>query len=530
MVAALLAVSCNKEDKLRFEELQKELTDLENGQLPGVSDPVDPAAVPEDEAYAFTLESGRHGVDAAGSVSVGYSLPVASTIEVFVKDGWSAVVNAADDKSGTVTVTAPDPAVPTEVVVKASTADGRSTAAVLPFMVRDPYTDATRTDIPAMAYYALPTYLATDYHFQKLAECGMNMLSIEYADNWQEQLRLCEKYGLKGVLFVNGPAGAYYSSHGTDLTIDGVINEAKNYPALVAYQIYDEPSTINIGQIVFEKDRIELNDPDHPVYVNLHQGGASVHSLGVEDYADYVETFVTECNLKFITFDQYPVFLYGLDPSWNRALWAVHNSSKKHNIPFWAFTLCCREWEREDPTLENIRLQCNVNLAFGAQVNQFFVYRSTSGTDYAPLQTWEYAADGVTKVGVIKYTGAYDACQAYCREMHNRGFVFANSSVTKIRNTEVFSAWTENLSTCDLPPQISSLSTAKEALVSFVENNGNKYIAIVNKLWHETQSISFELNDMIYLIDHDGVFHEYQPGAYSNIPLEPGDMIVLKYE
>ena len=528
--AMILVAACNKEEKLKVEELQQELMQLQNSTLPGVSDPVDPAAQSKD-AYGFTFDAVRYGVDAAGSVAVGYSLPVASTIEVFTRDGWSAVVNAADDKSGTITVTAPDPASPSEVVVKATTADGRTTAASLPVMVRDPYTDATRTDVAALAYNALYTSIATDYHFQKLVECGMNMLSIEYSDNWQEQLVFCEKYGLKGVLFVNGPAGAYYKSHGTDLTIDGVINTAKNYPALAAYQIFDEPSTINISQINFEKDRIEMNDPDHPVYVNLHQGGASVNSLGVESYAEYVETFVTECNLKFITFDQYPVFEYGIDPSWNRALWAVHNASKKYNIPFWAFTLCCREWEREDPSLENIRLQCNTNLAFGAQVNQFFVYRSTSGTEYAPLQTWVYAPNRIDKIGVPPfYTAAYDDCQAYCREMHSRGYVFSDCNVTKICNTQVFSPWSDNLGTADLPPQIKSLSTAGEALVSFIENKGNEYIVIVNKLWKSAQSISFELDDMIYLIDHDGVFHEYQPGSYNNIPLEPGDMIVLKYE
>ena len=314
--AMILVEACDKEEKLKVEELQQELTQLQNNNVPGVSDPVDPADAPDEEAYAFSFDAGRYGIDAAGSVDIGYSLPEASTVEVFAKDGWSAVVNSADGKSGIITVTAPDPASPSEIVVKATASDGRTTAASLPVMVRDPYTDATRTDVAALAYYALPTSLATDYHFKMMAECGMNMLTIEQSDNWREQLDLAHKYGMKGVLFVNGAAGDYYHSHGENYApLDAMINEAKTCPGLAAYQIFDEPSTINIGQINFEKDRIEMLDPDHPVYVNLHPASASRYSLGVEDYAEYVETFVTECNLKFITFDQYPVFDYGIDNS-----------------------------------------------------------------------------------------------------------------------------------------------------------------------------------------------------------------------
>ncbi len=531
VIAAFLAVCCSKEEKQELDQKQQELFDLKNVQVPDVPDP-QIVEVQADADYGFSFDAERYGVDAGSSVSVGYSLPEASTLEVIVKDGWSAVVNSSDEKSGTIVVTAPDPASPSEIVVKATTADGLNTAAVLPIVVRDPYTDATRTDIAALAYNALYRDIATDYHFQMMAECGMNMLSIEYADNWREQLSLCEKHGLKGVLFVNGPAGQYYISHGEDLTIDAVINEAKTYPALAAYQIFDEPKLAQIGQIVFEKNRIEELDPDHPVYVNLHPGSASEGSLGVDDYFEYVEEMVTRCNLKFITFDQYPVFVYGIDAAWHKSLVAVRTSALKHNIPFWAFTLCCREWEREDPTLENIRLQCNTNLIFGAQVNQFFVYRSTSGTEYAPLQTWEWIDKENDKkrfysASEVRYTAAYDDCKAYCREMHNRGFVFSGCNVKKVCNTNIFNNWVENLNPSDLPDCIKKLSTGDEALVSFIENKGNEYIAVVNSLWRKSQTVSLELNDMVYMIDHDGVFTELDRGKH-DVVLEGGDMMVLK--
>ena len=178
---------------------------------------------------------------------------------------------------------------------------------------------------------------------------------------------------------------------------------------------------------------------------------------------------------------------------------------------------CCREWYREDPTLENIRLQCNVNLAYGAQVNQFFVYRATSGTNFAPLMN-----DG-------SYTAAYDYCKSYCREMHNRGFVFAGCNMKQLRSKNGFGTYLYNLSTADLPAQIKDMEIAGEAIVSFVENRGNEYLVVVKGSWQKHCIIDAEFNSVVYSIDHDGLFTEHQSGSKASIDLEGGDMMVFKY-
>ena len=509
-----LLFSCNKEDQLRLEQMQKDYDAL-SGKSVDV-DPASEAVVPQEETFAFSFDKARYGVDAGSSVVVGYSLSRAAKVEVSATEGWGATVSSSDGQTGEITVTAPDPASPCDIVVTATAQDGRQIATILPIIVREPYTDATRTDVAALAYYGFHNGIATDYHFQMLHDGGFNMITIESVDDWKKQLDLCQAHGVKGVLFVNGPAGDYYRD-GTSTKLRDIVNVAKDHPALVAYQIFDEPSVANIPQIKYEKDAIEAMDPNHPVYVNLHPGHAAnpVSLYGTETYAEYVERIVTECNLKFITFDQYPVYQGFIDRSWYMTLCNIRESALRHNIPFWAFTLCCREWGREDPTLENIRLQCNTNLAFGAQVNQFFVYRATSGTNFAPIMS-----DGT-------YTAAYEYCKAYNQEMHNRGYVFAGCNVKALRNTYVVENWLERLSLNDLPPQIKSLYTTREALISFIENKGNEYIAIVNSIWNMSQVVKVELEDMVYAIDHDGVFTELQPGL-AEFQLEGGDMIVLK--
>ena len=527
LAAAIIAVSCQTEEKQRLEQLQQELSGLEQQPAPSVPPEVD-ATVPDATAFTFSFDKQRYGVDAGGSATIEYTLSEAADIDVVVKDGWNAIVDGSGKAEGSITVAAPDPAVASEIVVTATTADGRQTASILPVMIRDPYTDATRTDIAAMAYYCFPQRLVDmDYHFEMLKKCGMNMLSVEWVDNWQEQLDLAQKYGLKVVLFVNEPGGKYYEDRSSTL-LEETIAVAKNHPALAAYQIFDEPHLMYLDQLRTVKRIIEELDPnpEHPVYLNIGPSNASEATYGTRLFEDYVEILISECDLKFISFDQYPVYIGMIDPTWIRTLDIIYKACKRHDIPFWAFTLCCREWYREDPTLENIRLQCNTNLAYGAQVNQFFVYRNTSGTSYAPLvATWD------NSVGIFKgeYTTAYDDCRTYCTEMHNRGYVFSGSNVTKIRQCGVPDLYNMSISTNDLPPQIKSIDTGRDALISFVENKGNKYMVVVNSLWESSQEVQIELNDMVYMIDHDGRFTELQPGR-SGFTVEGGDMLVFKYE
>ena len=110
-----LASSCNKEEKIKVEQLQQEMENLQQQSLPGVPSLTE-VAQPEDSEFAITFDKAGYGVDAAGSVSIAYSLPEAATVEVLARDGWNATVNATGAEEGVIIVTAPDPASPTDIV------------------------------------------------------------------------------------------------------------------------------------------------------------------------------------------------------------------------------------------------------------------------------------------------------------------------------------------------------------------------------------------------------------------------------
>lgn len=473
-----------------------------------------PSDVPSTD-FSFSFDKARYGVDAGGSVTVAYTLPRAAEVSVSAVDGWSASVVSSGESSGEVILTAPDPASPANLVISAVDAEGNVTAAPLPVMVRDPYTAATRTSVGSMAYFSLNESMANDYHYGKMADAGINMMSVEGDDNYDEHFRLAQKYGIKVVFFINMYTGRYYRDPDNYTGLDDIINKVKDYPALCAYQIEDEPSTDDIEQLAVIRKHVNELDPVHPVYLNLNSATASRYTLGVNEYEDYVESYVSGCGLELITFDQYPVYQGYIDHSWIKSLAIVRSTARRHGIPFWAFAQSCRLGKREDPTLATLRLQCNTNLAFGAQVNQYFVWRATSGTNYAPVM-----GDG-------SYTGAYDVCRDYNREMHSRGFVFAGCSVPYVAFTNVIQDYVDSFDKSTLPEQISNLETSGEAIVSYVENCGNRYVVVQNFSWQTGQTLTIEVEDMVYGIDREGVFTEYAPGTY-DITIDEGDMAVFK--
>ena len=385
-----------------------------------------------------------------------------------------------------------------------------------------PYSEATRTDIPALAYYALNPNTGTDANFKKMAQAGINMVTVEQYNDWPQQLDLAAKYGLKALLFVNGAAGDYYRDPSSK-ALDNIINQSKDYPALFGYQIFDEPKLTDIEQIIFEKTRIEELAPGKPVYVNLHPSSASANALGTASYKEYVNMIVGGCSLEMVSYDEYPVYPYGISKSWYKSLSVILDYSKRRGLPFWGFLASCwinletQTAPREKPTMENMRLQGNTILAYGAQVIQCFTWQSYSGTSYAPIM----------RSG--EYTQAYDDLKAYLEQMHARAWVFSGSRVDKVRSigNMFLLPWTDELGAEDLPEQISGIKAESEAIVSFIENSGNAYVVIVNQDWRSKLQLDIDFTQMVYSIDSGGNFSGQDPGMH-RFTVDEGDMLVIK--
>ena len=518
---AALAASCNKGDGERLAQLQDELSALEQAELPDVPSAPDVEVLPDGE-FAISFDKQGYGIDAGESVTIRYSLPDAATVEVSARDGWSAAVSATSPDEGTIVVTAPDPASPTEIVVTAIGEGGRQIASILPLMVRDPYSASTRTYVNALGYYNLKPQWATADNFRKLAEAGLKSVTVECEDyDFKQQIALAHQAGLKSLCIIGWAGGRYASNPEGYRGLDDIVNYLKEQPGVFAYHICDEPSIVDIPRLKFIKEKVESLDPEHPVYINLNPDG-SVNALGTASYREYIESYARDCGCKFISFDMYPILQGGLVmPGWHKCLRIVADVTREYGIPFWAFAASC--WidseggivVRGRPSVENLRLQVYTDLAYGAQVVQYFTIQQYSGTTLAPMM---YNGE---------WSEAYDYLKEANLQVQNRGFVFDGCSVGKIRFCQTPATWGENLSAADLPESIGSLETSGTALVSFIENRGNSYIAIVNQSYTQKITAMVSFDGMAYTIERDGSFAEHLPGS-EQFTIDEGDLMVIK--
>ena len=517
----LMAVSCSQADKFRFEELEKEYADLQQKVPAEVPDMLEPESESPSD-YRFSFDNRRYGIDAGSSVCIHYSLPEASTVEVLPKEGWGASVTATGGTEGDIVVTAPDPALPCDIVATATTQDGRKVAVTLPIMVRDPYSDATRPIIDALGYYSFKPWNATLENFQKLVDAGINIVTIETGDEeWQQQIERAGQVGLKVLPILIDRTWNYYDHPDTDQSLAEAVNWLKNRPEVIAYHMFDEPGVSAAPMLKMVKDKIEELDPTHPVYVNFGPE-ASTTWMGVDTYYEYVNILADYLDLKQLSFDIYPIYPGRIQSNWHKCLEIMADAAKRRGVPLWTFAASC--WinkeqpiqTREKPNKMNILLQLYTSLAFGSQLVQYFTIQDYGGTDFAPIMR-----DGT-------WTQAYDYLKAANLEMQKRAFVFSGSNVTKVRQAGEQVSREMELSALDLPQEIQDIRTDGSVTVSFLENGGNKYIAIVNNYWSVVQQVAVTLDAPVYCIDSDADFTLYEPGEqHLEIPL--GGMLVLKY-
>jgi hypothetical protein len=238
----------------------------------------------------------------------------------------------------------------------------------------------------------------------------------------------------------------------------------------------------------------------------------------------------------YLSFDFYPVVDGALHPRWYENLEFFGSKYKTKNRPFWAFALTTsylaysddspqpslndfyqlyatykpeKTFVHDIPTLAELRLQVNSNLAYGAQ-----------GIEY-----WSFRGFGSPLDEQGRRTVVFDRVQQVSSEIQQFSGVFNGAKLISVAHTgEKIPNATTKLS--KLPEVVQLLETVGEgAIVSVLENDGKTFMVIVNRDFKNAMQLVIYTDETVKKVMKDGTLipaREFTPSS----EIGPGDMAV----
>lgn len=229
----------------------------------------------------------------------------------------------------------------------------------------------------------------------------------------------------------------------------------KGNPSFWQYYLRDEPKMADLKNLQTIQQQIARYDKDAKCYINLLPNASKevLKSIGVETYPDYLKAFSTISQPQ-ISYDFYPVqgkVVRG--DKWYPILDDIRSESLRTGRPFWAYVLCVPHFIYPMPTIGHLRLQCYVNLAYGAQGIQYFSYATP-----APDGQYDFHDGPLLRNGEKSKT--YDLVKRMNTELRPVASIFWHSTITTIEHRKCIDG---------------------EVLVSHFTKAGKRYTCYVNK-------------------------------------------------
>lgn len=267
-------------------------------------------------------------------------------------------------------------------------------------------------------------------------------------------------------------------------------NTLKNENGFFGYMMQDEPSVPEIIERQKEIERLITVDSSHVFYINLlsyQRQDWFEKSTQAKTFTEYLKALsATSC--QYLSFDYYPITTAGIRPTWYYNLEMVRQESLASGKPFWGFVLSVPHnvpftpgTYYPTPTLASLRLQVYSNLAYGAQGIQYFTYWTPKPINF------EYHDGPISFEG--KKTSTYEVVQQMNRELKVVSKLFYGARVLSVHHLGVVPEGTTRQE--KMPVNIRSLKIVGKqgAIISQIEKNGHRYLAIVNKSHEESLTV-----------------------------------------
>lgn len=377
--------------------------------------------------------------------------------------------------------------------------------------------------LPILGWWGIPEDKATVERYIEAREAGFTVL-MQGASSSGKAYELLERAQGAGIKL-----SVFLPEIGRD-NMEEAIVKLKNHPALFMWHLKDEPKYEDFEKVAKTIRRIESVDGRHPCYVN-HIANASV-SMGVPDYAAYMERMLREFKPKLISADFYPCRLadttralpyrdIGNDvyvcPTWYRQLEYLSGLARREKLLLALFACDVAhnviDYVYPVPTVAMLRLQMYSNLAYGARMLQYFTYWNPDSK--TPLKFHE---------SIIRENGTrspvYDRVRQVNRELQARAFVFMDSDLVSVEHTGAeIPIGTRRLE--KLPSYVKSLTTPDGGAV-VAKFSGSKFdaLVVVNRSPVREMQLNINLDPSVVRILEDGtkVPASVYGGAYSVSP------------
>ena len=377
---------------------------------------------------------------------------------------------------------------------------------------------ANDTEMPVIAFIGIPDRDTSEESFRSFSECGFSVSLSTYPslDLLVKACRYADKYGVK-VLgrcpeMVSNPTLAAQT--------------LKREKGFFGYYLQDEPSVPEIQERQKEIERLRTIDMTHVFYINLYpyyRESWVEPATKAKTYPEYLKAAsATSC--QQLSFDFYPIMTSGIRPTWYHNLEMIRQESLASGKPFWGFVLSVPHevpftpgTYYPTPTMGSLRLQIYSNLAYGAQAIQYFTYWTPSSSRF------HYHDAPIDKEG--KKTVTYPLVQKMNKELKSVSKLFYGAKVLSVHHLGSIPQGTTRQT--EMPVNIRSLKIVgrQGAIISQLEKDGHRYLAIVNKSHENTLTVLTKARNKTPRHLTKSLFEELMKSSYT---VNAGDILLFK--
>lgn len=213
---------------------------------------------------------------------------------------------------------------------------------------------------------------SADQHYRRIADAHFNVVmgnsGARTPDDVQRQLRLCEKHGLRAIVWHGGrPA-----------------DQLPDDKACLGYLLQDEPKARDFPRLAAQVQELHAKRPGKLAYINLYPSHATPRHWDAPTYEEYVERFMREVRPDVLCFDRYPVMKPDVDErdGYCENLSVIRRHALAAGVPFWNFFNIIPYGRHDDPTESQVAWQIYTSIAYGAKGVLYFCYWTPRGREF----------------------------------------------------------------------------------------------------------------------------------------------------